>query len=97
MDFRGHSLIILEPEVKTKDALDKRIKYTSWVLDKTDFCIYSVKLNRAKIAICKKLVGKMRLDRKTGVISFVKLSPVPIQILRKAEIEARKLHKLIES
>ena len=95
MNFRGHTLVILEPEVKTKDTLDKRVKYTSWVLDKTDFCIYSVKLNRARVAISKKLVGKVKLDQKTGAISFVKVSPVPVKILRKAEIEARELHKLI--
>ena len=95
MNFRGHTLVILESEVKTKDTFDKRVKYTSWVLDKTDFCIYSVKLNRARVAISMKLVGKMKLDRKTGAISFIKVSPVPVKILRKAEIEARELHRLI--
>ena len=96
MNFKGHTLVVLESEVKTKDTIDKRVKYTSWVLDKTDFCIYLVKLNRARVAIGKQLIGRMKLDRKTGNISFTKYSPIPVKILRKAEVEARALDNLME-
>ena len=96
MNFKGHALVILESEVKARDMLDKRVKYTSWVLDKTDFCIYAVNLNRAKVAISKQLIGRMSLDRKNGNISFTKLKPIPVKILKKAEIEARMLYNLME-
>lgn len=96
MNFKGHALVILESGVKARDVLDKRVKYTSWVLDKTDFCIYAVSLNRAKVAISKQLIGRMSLDRRTGNISFTKLKPIPVKILKKAEIEARVLYNLME-
>lgn len=96
MNFKGHTLIILESEIKSKDILDKRVKYTSWVLDKTDFCIYLVKLNRSKAVLEKQLIGRMKLDRKNGNISFTKISPIPVKILRKAELEARELYNLME-
>lgn len=97
MNFKGHSLVILEPEVKVKDNTDKRVKYISWVLDKTDFCIYSVQLDRAKKAVSKRLIGRMKLDRKTGEIKFVKIMPIPVKILRKAEKEAQRLYSLMET
>lgn len=96
MSFKGHILVVLEQDIKTKDTDDKRIKYTSWVLDKTDFCIYSVKLDKDRNILSKQLVGKMMLDRRLGLISFVKIKPIPVKILKRAEKEAIELYKLIE-